>query len=124
MMISIKDKSDARLKRKKRVRKKIYGTPERPRLAVFKTTRHIYAQVIDDSTGRTLVSASTISKDLKPKVQGISGNIRGAALVGETIGKKGTANGITEVVFDRGSFPYHGRVRALADAARENGLIF
>jgi large subunit ribosomal protein L18 len=123
-MISIKDKRDARLKRKKRVRKKIYGTPERPRLAVFKTTRHIYAQVIDDSTGRTLVSASTISKNLKPKAQGISGNIKGATLVGETIGKKGTAKGITEVVFDRGSFSYHGRVKALADAARENGLIF
>jgi large subunit ribosomal protein L18 len=124
MMISIKDKRDARLKRKKRVRKKIYGTPERPRLAVFKTTRHIYAQVIDDSTGRTLVSASTISKDLKSKAQGISGNIKGATLVGETIGKEGTAKGITEVVFDRGSFRYHGRVKALADAARENGLIF
>ena len=121
-MISIKDKRDARLKRKKRVRKKIYGTPERPRLAVFKTARHIYAQVIDDSTGRTLVSASTISKDLKPK--GVSGNVKGATLVGETIGKKGKAKGIAEVVFDRGSFPYHGRVKALADAARENGLIF
>jgi len=123
-MTSIKDKRGARLKRKKRVRKKIYGTPERPRLAVFKTTRHIYAQVIDDSTGRTLVSASTVSKDLKPKAQGVSGNMKGATLVGEAIGKSGTAKGITEVVFDRGSFRYHGRVRALADAARESGLIF
>jgi len=123
-MISIKDKRDARLKRKKRVRKKIYGTPERPRLAVFKTARHIYAQVIDDSTGRTLVSASTISKDLRPKAKGVSGNMKGATLVGDFIGKKGKAKGITEVVFDRGSFPYHGRVKALADAARENGLIF
>lgn len=123
-MISIKDKRDARLKRKKRVRKKIYGTPARPRLAVFKTTKHIYAQVIDDSTGRTLVSESTVSKDLKAKAQGISGNMKGAALVGESIGKKGKAKGIKEVVFDRGSFPYHGRVKALADAARENGLIF
>jgi len=123
-MISIKDKRDARLKRKKRVRKKMCGTPERPRLAVFKTARHMYAQVIDDSTGRTLVSASTLSKDLRPKAKGVSGNMKGAALVGHSIGKKGKTKGIKEVVFDRGSFPYHGRVKALADAARENGLIF
>jgi large subunit ribosomal protein L18 len=123
-VISITDKRDARLKRKKRVRKKIQGTPERPRLTVFKTAKHIYAQIIDDSTGRTLVSAATISKDLKSKAKGISGNIKGAILVGKSIGKKGKVKGIKEVVFDRSSFPYHGRVKALADAARENGLIF
>jgi large subunit ribosomal protein L18 len=123
-MISVTNKRDARLKRKKRVRKKIQGTPERPRLTVFKTAKHIYTQIIDDSTGRTLVSAATLSKDLKPKVKGIGGTIKGAVLVGESIGKKGSAKGIKEVVFDRNSFPYHGRVKALADAARENGLVF
>jgi large subunit ribosomal protein L18 len=123
-MISVTDKRDARLRRKKRVRKRIQGTPERPRLTVFKTARHIYAQIIDDSTGRTLVSAATLSKDLKSKVKGIGGNIKGAVLVGESIGTKGKAKGITEVVFDRSSFLYHGRVKALADAAREKGLIF
>ena len=123
-MISVTDKRDARLKRKKRVRKKIQGTPERPRLNVFKTAKHMYAQIIDDTSGRTLVSAATVSKELKPKVKGIGGNIKGAVLVGESIGKKGKAKGIEEVVFDRSSFPYHGRVKALADAAREKGLIF
>ena len=123
-MISATDKRDARLKRKKRVRKKIQGTPERPRLTVFKTAKHIYAQIIDDTTGRTLVSAATVCKDVKPKVKGIGGNIKGAVLVGESIGKKGKTKGIKEVVFDRGSFLYHGRVKALADAAREKGLIF
>ena len=123
-MISIKDNRLARLKRKKRVRKKIEGQPDRPRLTVFKSARHIYAQIIDDSVGRTLVTTSTISKDLKSKTKGISGNIKGATLVGETIGKKGIKKGITEVVFDRNGFLFHGRVKALADAARENGLKF
>jgi len=123
-MISIQDKRGAWLKRKKRVRKKIKGTPERPRLTVFKTARHMYAQIIDDSTGRVLVTASTISKDLKSKTKGISGNIKGAILVGETIGKKGRKKRIKQVVFDRNGFLYHGRVKALADKARENGLEF
>ncbi len=123
-MMSVARKRQARLKRKQRVRKKIRGTSERPRLSVFKTARHIYAQLIDDSTGRTLVSASTLSKDLKSNVEGISGNIKGAKLVGEAIGKKGKAKGVRAIVFDRNSFPYHGRVKALADAAREMGLEF
>ncbi len=123
-MISIKDKRDAWLKRKKRVRVKIKGTPERPRLTVFKTARHIYAQIIDDSVGRTLVATSTIPMDLNSKAKGTSGNIKGAILVGKTIGKKGKEKGIKKVVFDRNGFLYHGRVKALADAARENGLEF
>ena len=123
-MISIKPKRENRLKRKKRVRKKIEGTPETPRLTVFRTARHIYAQIIDDSSGGTLVAASTISKDLKSKAKGISGNIKGAILVGETIGKKGRKKRIKQVVFDRNGFLYHGRVKALADKARENGLEF
>lgn len=123
-MISSKDNRAARLKRKKRVRRKIRGTPERPRLTVFKTARHLYAQIIDDTGGKTLVAASTTSKDLEPKVKGISGNIKGAVLVGESIARKGTEVGIKKVVFDRNGFLYHGRVKALADAARENGLEF
>lgn len=123
-MISSKDKRAARLKRKRRVRKKVRGTPERPRLTVFKTARHLYAQIIDDMGGKTLVAASTTSKDLRPKVKGISGNIRGAVVVGESIARKGTEAGIKKVVFDRNGFLYHGRVKALADAARENGLEF
>jgi large subunit ribosomal protein L18 len=123
-MINVAHKRQARLKRKQRVAKKIRGTPDRPRLSVFKTPKHIYAQIIDDSTGRTLVSASTLSKDLQSKAEGISGNIKGAKLVGDSIGKKGKAKRIKAVVFDRNSFPYHGRVKALADAARERGLKF
>ena len=123
-MVSIRDKREARAKRKKRVRKKIEGTSERPRLTVFKTARHVYAQIIDDSIGRTLVSASTVSKDLREQAQGISGNRKGAILVGEYIGKKGKEKGISKVVFDRNCFIYHGRVKALAEAARENGLEF
>lgn len=106
------------------MRKKIRGRPERPRLTVFKTARHIYIQIIDDSTGSTLASATTLSKELQSKTKGISGNTKGAILVGEAIGKKGAEKGIKEVVFDRNGFLYHGRVKALADAARENGLKF
>ncbi len=123
-MALIKDKKANRLKRKRRVRKKIEGSSERPRLTVFKTARHMYAQIIDDSKGITLLSASTISKDIKSKSKGIGGNIKGAKLIGETLGKKGTQKGIEEVVFDRNGFLYHGRIKALADAARENGLKF
>ena len=123
-MISIKDKRVGRLKRKKRVRKKIMGIPEKPRLTVYRTTRHIYAQIIDDSIGSTLLAVSTSSKDLKSKTKGISGNLKGAKLVGETIGKKGIKKGIKKVVFDRNGFLFHGRVKALADAAREHGLEF
>lgn len=123
-MISIKDKRENRLKRKKRVRKKIKGTPERPRLTVFRTAKHIYAQIVDDNNGRTLVATSTISQDFKSKAKGISGNIKGAILVGETIGKKGIEKGIKKIIFDRNGFLYHGRIKALADAARKSGLIF
>ena len=123
-MISIKENRLARLKRKKRVRKKIEGKPERPRLTVFKSARHIYAQIIDDSLGKTLLAASTISKDLVAKMEGNSGNIKGAIVVGKAIGQRGVEKGVTEVVFDRNGFLFHGRVKALADAAREKGLKF
>jgi len=123
-MNRIKENRLARLKRKKRVRRKIQGKPERPRLTVFKSARHIYAQIIDDTNGKTLFTASTISKDLKSNTKGIGGNIKGAIVVGESIGKIATKKGITEVVFDRNGFLFHGRVKALADTARENGLKF
>jgi len=123
-MNRIKENRLARLKRKKRVRRKIQGKPERPRLTVFKSARHIYAQIIDDTNGKTLLTASTISKDLKTNTKGIGGNIKGAIVVGESIGKIAAKKGITEVVFDRNGFLFHGRVKALADAARENGLKF
>ena len=123
-MISVKEKRIARSKRKKRVRKKIRGSSEMPRLTVFKSAKHVYAQIIDDTTGYTLVAASTLSKELRPKAKGISGNTKGAILVGEAIAKQGLGKGVKEVVFDRNGFLYHGRVKALADAAREKGLQF
>ncbi|MCR4404653.1 MAG: 50S ribosomal protein L18 [Candidatus Acetothermia bacterium] len=112
-------REQARQRRHRRVRKKIWGTAERPRLCVYKSLRHIYAQVIDDTTGRTLAAAST----LDPQLNGARGcNIESAKAVGRLIAARARARGIESVVFDRGGYPYHGRVRALADAAREGGL--
>jgi large subunit ribosomal protein L18 len=116
-------KNDARLKRQFRVRKKIKGTSERPRLNVFKSSKHIHAQIIDDITGVTLVAASTISPDVKSDLL-YSGNIEAAKKVGAAIAKKAIDKNIVSVVFDRNGFLYHGRIKALADAARENGLSF
>ena len=118
-----KDKVRARLRRHKRVRKKIFGTPERPRLCVFRSLRHIYAQIIDDTVGRTLVAASTLSPELRGKLK-TGGNIEAARYVGELIAKKALEKGIKKVVFDRGGYKYHGRVKALAEAARKGGLEF
>jgi len=112
-----------RLHRHRRVRAKVSGTPQRPRLAVFRSLVHIYAQVIDDERGRTLVSASTLEPALRDQRQGRT-KTEQARLVGRTIGERGREKGIAAVVFDRGGFLYHGRVRALADAARETGLKF
>jgi len=116
-------KNDARLKRQVRVRKKIRGTTERPRLNVFKSSRHIHAQIIDDTTGTTLVSASTISADVKGAIE-YTGNIEAAKNVGASIAQKALEQNIKTVVFDRNGFLYHGRIKALAEAARENGLSF
>ena len=116
-------KNDARLKRQIRVRKKVRGTTERPRLNVFKSSRHIHAQIIDDISGVTLVAASTISPDVKSDLV-YSGNVDAAKKVGAAIAKKAIEKNIVSVVFDRNGFLYHGRVKALADAARENGLSF
>lgn len=118
------NKSAARLKRKRRVRTRVRGTPQRPRLSVFKSARHIYAQIVDDTAARTLVDASSLSKEIRPGVQGKGGNKAGAAMVGELIAKRASEKGIKAVVFDRNGFLYHGRVKILADAAREHGLEF
>jgi len=119
-MVKKYDSNKARLKRHRRVRAKISGTPERPRLNVFRSTKHIYAQLIDDVNGVTLASASSMDKNF----DGNGGNIDGARKVGELIAKNAADKGISEVVFDRGGYLYHGRVQALAEGARESGLKF
>jgi large subunit ribosomal protein L18 len=124
--MKIKTKDDRRVRIQLRQRKRISGTGARPRLSVFRSVAHIYAQVIDDMSGQTLVSASTLDPALKgtfPKdVQG--GNIKGAAAIGKAIAERSIEKGITRVVFDRSGFLYHGRIRAVADAARKAGLEF
>jgi large subunit ribosomal protein L18 len=117
------ERLQARLKRKVRVRRKVLGTSERPRLCVFRSAKHIYAQIIEDVTGTTLVAVSTVNGDLVAG-EGYTGNIEAAKAVGTAIAKKALENNITKVVFDRNGFLYHGRVKALADAAREAGLSF
>ncbi|MBO5148363.1 MAG: 50S ribosomal protein L18 [Clostridia bacterium] len=116
-------KNQIRQRRHIRVRKHISGTPERPRLNVFRSLSNIYAQVIDDTTGNTLVSASTLDSAIKDKIA-FGGNIEAAKEVGKLVAEKALAAGITTVVFDRGGYGYHGRVKELADAAREAGLNF
>ncbi len=113
-----------RLKRKMRVRKRVKGNSERPRLCVFRSGKNIYAQVIDDTTGQTLVAASSLSKDLASKIGKDSGNRKGAAIVGTAIGTAALAKGITKIAFDRNGFLYHGRVESLSNAARKCGLLF
>jgi large subunit ribosomal protein L18 len=113
----------ARLKRKKRVRSHVVGTSERPRLNVFRSLKHIYAQAVEDTSGKTLVSASTMSPELKGSLR-YPGNVEAAKKVGELIAKKCLEKGIQKVVFDRSGYLYHGRIKALAEAARASGLIF
>jgi len=112
-----------RRKRHRRVRKKISGTAEKPRLNVFRSLENIYAQVIDDETGRTIVAASTLDNEIKSAVKS-GGNVEAAKLVGNLVGRRAIEKGISTVVFDRGGYKYHGRVAALADGAREAGLKF
>jgi large subunit ribosomal protein L18 len=118
-----KERRQARLKRQVRVRRKVSGTEGRPRLSIFRSARHIYAQIIEDNSGRTLVAASTISEELG-EGQTYTGNIEAAKAVGAAIAKKAQEQNIKQVVFDRNGFLYHGRVKALAEAAREAGLSF
>ena len=122
-MSSLAQKKESRLKRKVRVRKKIRGTSDRPRLNVFKSASHIYAQLIDDTAGVTLTAVSTVIGEISSGLK-YTGNIEAARKVGAEIAKKALAKEITAVVFDRNGFLYHGRVKALAEAARENGLTF
>ncbi|MFC4765933.1 50S ribosomal protein L18 [Effusibacillus consociatus] len=122
-MITKADKNTARKRRHVRVRKKLFGTAERPRLNVFRSNQHIYAQLIDDTKGVTLVSASTVDPELKGQVEN-GGNVEAAQKVGELVAKRAIEKGYKAVVFDRGGYLYHGRVQALADAAREAGLEF
>ena len=112
-----------RLRRKLRVRKKVQGTEERPRLTVYRSLRHIYAQVINDITGQTLAAASTLSKELRGTLK-TTGNIEAAKAVGELVAQKALERGIMKVVFDRNGFLYHGRIKTLAEAARQKGLEF
>ncbi len=122
-MVSKKTRSEVRVKKHNRLRNRFAGTAERPRLAVFRSNNHMYAQIIDDSAGNTLVAASTLSADVKSQLEKTN-NVEAAAKLGEIIAKKALDKGITNVVFDRGGFLYHGKVQALAEAAREAGLNF
>ncbi len=119
-MITKTSKNETRVKIHKRLRKRLHGTPERPRLAVFRSVSHIYAQVIDDRAGRTLAAASSVEKAASSN----GGNVAGAKQIGQLIGDRAKAKGITKVVFDRGGYLYHGRIKALAEAARAAGLEF
>jgi len=122
-MNSQKMKAKGRARRKRRVRRRVFGEPGRPRLTIFRSLGHIYAQIVDDVAARTLASASSLSKELKGKVKS-GGNIDSAKVVGKLLGEKAMASGITQVTFDRNGYRYHGRVKAFADAAREAGLKF
>ena len=113
----------ARLKRKKRIRKKIYGTPQRPRLSVFRSAKHIYAQVVDDTAGRTLAAASTMDKSALSGSK-FENKVEAAKFVGKLVGERAVEKGIKEVVFDRNGFLYHGRIKSLSEGAREAGLVF
>lgn len=116
-------KVKARYRRHRRIRKKIYGTSERPRLNIFKSLKHIYAQIIDDSSGSTIVSASSLDKEIRGE-RSTGGNIEAAKNVGYLVAKKAIDKGVKKIVFDKGGYHYHGRTKALAVAARETGLEF
>ena len=122
-MVSKKSRTEVRAKKHRRLRNHLAGTADRPRLAVFRSNNHMYAQVIDDTVGKTLVSASTLDKEVKAEIEKTN-NVEAAAYLGTVIAKKALDNGINTVVFDRGGFIYQGKIKALAEAAREAGLEF
>ena len=122
-MVSKESRQKVRVKKHMRIRNRFSGTAEQPRLAVFRSNNHMYAQIIDDTVGNTLVSASTLEKAVKAELEKTN-NVDAAAYLGTVIGKRAVEKGITKVVFDRGGFIYHGKIAALADAAREAGLKF
>ena len=122
-MVSKKSRTEVREKKHRRLRNHLAGTAERPRLSVFRSNNHMYAQVIDDTVGNTLVSASTVQKEVKAELEKTN-NVEAASYLGKVIAQRALEKGITEVVFDRGGFIYQGKIQALADAAREAGLKF
>ena len=122
-MVSKESRQKVRIKKHKRIRNRFSGTTERPRLAVFRSNNHMYAQIIDDTVGNTLVAASTLEKDVKAELEKTN-NVDAAAYLGTVIAKRALEKGITTVVFDRGGFIYQGKIAALAEAAREAGLEF
>ena len=122
-MVSKKSRTEVRLSKHRRLRNRFTGTAERPRLAVFRSNNHMYAQIIDDTVGNTLVSASTLQKEVKAELQKTN-DVEAAAYLGTVIAKRALEKGITTVVFDRGGFIYQGKIKALAEAAREAGLEF
>ena len=122
-MVSKKSRSEVRVKKHQRLRNRFSGTAERPRLAVFRSNDHMYAQIIDDVAGNTLCAASTAEKEVKAELEKTN-NVAAAACVGTVIAKRALEKGIKQIVFDRGGYIYHGKVQALADAAREAGLDF
>jgi len=117
-------KIEGREKRRKIIRKKINGTKDRPRLSVYRSLNHLYAQIVDDIAGNTIVALSTVSPEIREKVKKDSGNVKGAALLGTELADACKKKGVTKVVFDRSGYLYHGRVKALAEAARKGGLQF
>ena len=122
-MVSKESRQKVRVKKHNRMRNRFSGTAERPRLAVFRSNNHMYAQIIDDTVGNTLVSASTLEKEIKAELNKTN-DVEAAAYLGKVIAKRAMDKGISEVVFDRGGFLYHGKIEALAEAAREAGLVF
>ena len=122
-MVSKKSRAEMREKKHMRIRNRFSGTAERPRLAVFRSNNHMYAQIIDDTVGNTLVAASTLEKEIKAELNKTN-DVEAAAYLGKVIAKRAMDKGISEVVFDRGGFLYHGKIEALAEAAREAGLVF
>ena len=122
-MVSKKSRSEVRVNKHRKLRNRFSGTAERPRLAVFRSNNHMYAQIIDDTVGKTLVSASTVQKEVKAELEKTN-NVDAAAYLGTVIAKRAIEAGITTVVFDRGGFIFQGKIKALADAAREAGLEF
>ena len=124
MSTKVKTRDEARLRRHRRVRKKVNGTPERPRLCVFRSVKHIYAQLFDDRSGRCLLTVSSLSEEVRNRLSQTKGKTAAGAMVGKVVAEKALAAGIEAVAFDRGGYLYHGRVKALADAAREGGLKF
>lgn len=116
----LRSRNERRLRRHARIRQKVFGTPQRPRLCVYKSLKHLYAQVIDDTTGRTLAAASTLERALNLK----GGTVKSAQVLGKVIAERAQQKGITAVTFDRGGYPYHGVVKALAEASRKAGLHF